>query len=125
MMDWRNHNDSSRFGADLVRLVTEEGWPESNPVSKRLFGLCLYRLIRSHGWEYPTEHRNQKQLEWIPACIALVAFADSFVKAFDAFFDRSSDVIFRLKSDDVLDLDYLANTFDVMFATFRKEYYSF
>ena len=125
MMDWRNHNDKSRFGADLVRVVTEEGWPESNPVSKRLFGLCLYRLIRSHGWEGPQYHRNQKQLEWIPPCIALVAFADSFVKAFDAFFDRSSDVIFRLKSDDVLDFDYLANTFDVMFATFRKEYYSF
>ena len=122
MMDWRNHNDSSRFGADIVRLVTEQGWPESDPVSKRLFGLSIYRLIRSHGWEYPKAYCNQKQLEWIPPCIALVAFADSFVKAFDAFFDRSSDVIFRLKIDEISDFYYVANTFDVMFVAFRNEH---
>ena len=125
MMGWRNHNDKSRFGADLVRLVTEEGWPEPHPISKRLFGLCLYRLIRSHGWEGPQYHRNQKQLEWIPPRIALVAFADSFVKAFDASFDRNFDVIFRNKNDDIFVFDCVANTFDFMFAAFRNEYYSF
>jgi len=125
MMGWRNHNDKSRFGADLVRLVTEQGWPESGPVSKWLFGLCIYRLIRIHGWEGPQYHRNQKQLEWIPPCTALVAFADFFVKAFDASFDRNFDVIFRNQNDDFFVFDRVSNTFDVMFAAFRNEYYCF
>lgn len=122
MMGWRNHNDKSRFGADLVRLVTEQGWPESGPVSKRLFGLCIYRLIRIHGWEGPQYHRNQKQLEWIPPGTALVAFADFFVKAFDAFFDRNADVIFHFKSKQISNFDCVANTFDLMFATFLNEH---
>lgn len=125
MIGWRNHNDKSRFGEDIVRLVTEQGWPGSGPVSKRLFGLCVYRLIRSHGWEYPKSYCNQKQLEWIPPCVALVAFADCFVKAFDSSFDRNSDVIFLKKIDNISVLDCVANTFDVMFAAFRNKYSSF